>query len=318
MSEILSTDISPGRKLKKRNKSRKNPTGVLHLMLLPTIILLVVYAYIPMFGVLIAFQKFQITKGIAGFFFSPWIGFGNFVRVFNMPGATQAFINTVYIALMKIITMFFVPIIASLLLNEMKKQWYKRSIQTIIYLPHFLSWVILGGVLKNLLSLDGVVNGVVKSLGFSPIFFLGEPHIFPHILIWSNVWQEFGWSTIIFLAAITSIDPALYEAAIMDGANRWRQTWHITLPGMKPIIILCAVLSLGGILNAGFDQVFNLYSVPVYSTGDIIDTLVYRVGLGSGQYEIATAIGLFKSVVSLVFVSASYWLAKRFADYRIF
>ncbi|MDI6618116.1 MAG: ABC transporter permease subunit [Clostridiales bacterium] len=288
-------------------------------MMLPAVVLLFIYAYVPMFGILIAFEKFDITKGVIGFFTSKWVGMANFIRIFNMDGFKQALFNTINIAWWKMVAMFFVPLIASLLLNEIRQEGYKRSIQTIIYLPHFLSWVILAGILKNVLDLDGILNNTLHSLfGIKPIMFLGEPKIFPSVLVWTQVWQEFGWSTIIFLAAITGIDPALYEAAIVDGANRLQQTWHVTLPGMRSILVLCAVLSLGGILNAGFDQVFNLYSVPVYKTGDIIDTLVYRTGIANGQFEIATAVGLFKSVVSLIMVSLSYFLAYKLADYQIF
>lgn len=302
----------------KSKKNDRNQTGILHLMMLPCVILLVVYSYIPMVGILMAFEKFDLNKGPLGIFTSEWIGLANFKRMFNMIGFRQALFNTLNIAWWKMLVMFFIPIIVSLLLNEMKKEGYKRGIQTIIYLPHFLSWVILAGILKEVLGLDGVINQVLMGFGMESISFLGEPKIFPHVLVWSHVWQEFGWSTIIFLAAITGIDPSLYEAAIVDGANRWKQTIHVTLPGMMPIIILCAVLSLGGILNAGFDQVFNMYSVPVYSTGDIIDTLVYRVGITSGQYSLGAALGLFKSVASLIFVSLSYWLAYKLANYQIF
>ena len=301
-----------------RNRDNRYQTKMLHAMMLPCVLLLVVYAYLPMVGIVMAFQKFDINKGVMAFFTSEWIGPDNFTRMFNMVGFRDALFNTVNIAVQKIIFMFFIPIIISLLINEMKRQGYKRSIQTLVYLPHFLSWVILAGILKDFLGLNGIINQFIARSGWETINFLGTPEIFPHILVWSHVWQEFGWSTIIFLAAITGIDPGLYEAAIIDGASRWKQTIHVTIPGMMPIIILSGVLSLGGILNAGFDQVFNLYSVPVYSTGDIIDTLVYRVGVISGQYSLGAAMGLFKSTASLILVSLSYWLAYRFANYQIF
>jgi putative aldouronate transport system permease protein len=320
METLNNSGLSPQLKkpIKKKGNNSRNQTGILHLMMLPAVILLLVYSYGPMFGILMAFQKFDMSKGFLGFFTSRWIGLANFRRIFSMPDFRTAFFNTVNIAWWKMVAMFFVPLLAALLLNEIKKEWYKRSIQTIIYLPHFLSWVILAGILKDVLGMNGMVNMFLESLGFDKIFFLGEKTIFPWMLVWTNVWKEFGFSSIIFLAAITGIDPTLYEAAIVDGAGRLKQTWHVTLPGMRSVIVLCAVLSLGGILNAGFDQVFQLYSVPVYETGDIIDTLVFRIGLGSGKYELSTALGLFKSVVSLALVSTSYWLAYKFADYQIF
>jgi putative aldouronate transport system permease protein len=304
---------------KKKKTGSRLGTGALHLMLLPAVILLIIYAYLPMVGLVIAFQDFDIGKGVSAFWRSEFVGLAHFKRVFTNPDAGRAFYNTVYIAFWKIVTMFFVPVTVALLLNEIRKSFVKRSIQTLVYLPHFLSWVILAGILKDILSPDGLVNSVLsQTFGMEPYFWLGDKNLFPHLIVWTNVWKEFGFSTIVFLAAITGIDPSLYEAAWVDGAARWKQTWHVTLPGMKPIIVLCLVLSLGGILNAGFDQIFNLYSVPVLETGDILDTLVYRLSFSSGQYDVGTAIGLFKSVVSLIFVSLSYWLAYRYANYEIF
>jgi len=196
---------------------------------------------------------------------------------------------------------------------------FKRTVQTMIYLPNFLSWVILSGILLEILSpTTGIVNDLLAWLGFERIFFLGRADWFPAVMVISDVWKEFGFNTIVYLAALAGINPVLYEAAVIDGANRWRQTWHVTLPGMTPIIVLLATLSLGQVLNAGFDQIFNLYSPTVYETGDIIDTYVYRLGLANGQFGVATAVGLFKSVISLGLISLSYFLAYRFANYRIF
>nr|WP_192894660.1 ABC transporter permease subunit [Paenibacillus contaminans] len=288
----------------------------LHAMILPGFLIVLIYSYGPMFGLMIAFKKFMPSKGIWG---SPWVGWDNFQFILSLPDTSQIIRNTIIIAVMKMIAGLVVPITISLLLNEVRKALFKRTIQTLIYLPHFLSWIILGGILIDLLSpSQGIVNKVLGLFGVEPIFFLGDNRWFRFTLVTSDVWKEFGFSTIVYLAALTSINPALYEAAEIDGANRWRQTWHITLPGMLPIIVLLGTLSLGNVLNAGFDQVFNLYSTPVYETGDIIDTFVYRIGIQKAQYGIATAIGLFKSVVSLVFISVSYILAYRFANYRIF
>jgi putative aldouronate transport system permease protein len=288
----------------------------LHLMILPGLILVLIYSYGPMVGLVIAFQKFIPAKGLFG---SQWIGLDNFRYVLDLPGTMQVLWNTIFIAFMKIVAGLIVPIAVSLLLNELRKEFIKRGIQTMIYLPHFLSWIILGGVLIDILSPStGIVNQVLQWFGFEPIYFLGDNKWFPYVLVISDVWKEFGFNTIVYLAALTSIDPTLYEAAIVDGANRWKQTIHVTLPGMMPIIILLTTLSLGNVLNAGFDQVFNLYSPQVYESGDIIDTFVYRIGLVDAQFGVATAVGLFKSVVSFIFISLSYFLAYRLANYRIF
>jgi len=287
-----------------------------HLMILPGLILAAVFSYGPILGIVIAFQNFIPARGMFG---SDWIGFDNFSYIFTLSDTFVVVKNTIYIAAMKIVAGQIAPILTALLLNEVRKAIVKRSIQTLIYLPHFLSWVILGGIMVDILSpSSGIVNSFIQTLGMEPIDFLGDSKLFPYVLVVSDVWKDFGFSTIVYLAALTSINPALYEAAVIDGANRLKQMWYITLPGMLPIIILLATLNLGHILNAGFDQVFNLYSPQVYKTGDIIDTFVYRMGLIDAQYGLATAIGLFKSVVSLVMISVSYWLAYRLANYRIF
>lgn len=300
-------------RLKKKDWTRELP---LHLMMIPGIILLLIYSYGPMVGILMAFEKYNLTKG---FFRSEWVGLKNFKFILQIPDVYQVLWNTVFIAFMKVIAGLLVPIIIALLLNEVRIQLFKRSVQTIIYLPYFLSWVILGGIFIEILSPShGIVNKAIGLVGIQPVFFLGNDKIFPYLLVATAVWKDAGFGTIIYLAALTNIDPLLYEAAIVDGAGRWKQTWHVTLPGMKPIVILMMVLSLGGILNAGFDQVFNLYNTLVYSTGDILDTLVYRMGLIDRQYSLATCVGLFKSVVSVIFISISYKLADKVAGYRIF
>lgn len=288
----------------------------LHLMLIPGIILVLIYSYVPMAGIVIAFQKLNPIMGIRG---SEWVGVGNFVYVFNLPDTARVIWNTVYIATMKIVAGLAVPIIIALLLNELRSGLIKRGVQTLVYIPHFISWVLLGGVIADLLSAnEGIVNQLLTHLGMDTIFFLGSNDWFPFIVVITDVWKEFGFGTIVFLAAITGVSPTLYEAAIMDGANRFKQTVHITLPGMLPIIVLMATLSIGNVLNAGFDQIYNLYSPAVYESGDILDTMIYRVGLVETQYGVATAVGLFKSVVSLSLISLSYWLAYRLANYRIF
>lgn len=288
----------------------------LHILILPGLLAVLIFHYLPMFGIVMAFQKFVPAKG---FLESKWIGLDNFRYIFSMPNIWSIMWNTVYIAVLKIIAGLVIPILFALLLNEVRKNSFKRTIQTIIYFPHFLSWVILGGILIDVLSpSNGIANDVLKMIGMEPIYFLGNPKWFPYTLVLTNTWKEFGYSTIVYLAALTSIDPTLYEAAVVDGAGRLKQTWHVTLPGILPIVTLMTVLSLGNILNAGFDQVFNLYSPVVYSTGDIIDTLVYRIGIEEAQYSVSAAVGLFKSAISFVLVVLSNKLANKYAGYRVF
>jgi putative aldouronate transport system permease protein len=273
-------------------------------------------SYVPMFGIVMAFQKFVPAKGILR---SKFVGLDNFKYILAMPDTFQVLFNTVYISLMKIVLGIVIPVVVALLLNEVRNMTFKRSIQTVIYLPHFLSWIVLSGILIDILSpSSGIVNSFLGMFGIEPVFFLGDEKIFPYVLVSTDLWKEFGYGTIIYLAALTGVDPTLYEAAIVDGANRWKQTIHVTLPSIMYIIILMTVLSLGNILNAGFDQVFNLYSPAVYRTGDIIDTMVYRLGVVDAQYSAATAVGLFRSIVSFLFIAGSYKLAYKYGDYRIF
>jgi len=207
----------------------------------------------------------------------------------------------------------------ALMLNDVRSRAFKRSVQTIVYIPHFLSWVILAGIVVDILSpSEGIVNQALTAVGIKPIFFLGDDKVFPWTMVVTDVWKSFGFGTIVYLASLTDIDPTLYEAAAADGATRWQMTRHITLPGISGTILMLSTLSLGNILNAGFDQIFNLYGPLVYRTGDIIDTLVYRTGIINQQFGVATAVGLLKSVVSLVLIAIAYKLAAKYADYRVF
>ena len=288
----------------------------LHLMMLPAFVILLIYAYVPMLGLIIAFQHYTPASG---FFKSAFVGLKNFRFLFSAPGFEQSIFNTVYIAVLKIIMGQMIPIIFALLLNEIGKTWYKRTLQTIVYLPHFISWVLMAGIIIDILSpTTGIINGLLEWFGLKPIFFLGSDRWFPIIMVLTDVWKEFGWGTILYLAAITGINPSLYEAAITDGAGRWKQTLHITLPGILATIVLLATLSLGNILNAGFDQIYNLMSPVTMQSGDIIDTFVYRLGIQNAQYSIATAAGLFKSVISCFLIVISYRFAYRFAGYKVF
>lgn len=288
----------------------------LHIMLIPGIICIILFCYVPMGGIVMAFQKFVPAKGI---FESKWVGLDNFRYIFHLPNFLPVLRNTVLIAFGKIIAELFVPIVFALLLNEINHAFVKRTVQTIVYFPYFLSWVILGGIFIDILSpSNGIVNELLGLVGIEPIYFLGDEKWFPFTIIITATWKHFGYKTIVYLAALTGIDPTLYEAAVVDGANRWKQTIHVTIPGIVPIVTLMVVLSLGDILNAGFEQVFNLYSPSVYSTGDIIDTLVYRMGMVNTQYSVATAIGLFKSVISFILIVISNKLAGKLAGYRVF
>jgi putative aldouronate transport system permease protein len=283
-------------------------------MILPCVAVIVIFSYIPLYGVIIAFQRYNIALGFA----SPWVGLANFRHIFGQSHFVRTIWNTLYIAVFKIIGGIIVPVTFALLLNELRHGGIKNAFQTLVYLPHFLSWTIMAGILIDILALDGIVNIGLQAVSLPPVQFLSDPAIFPWTMIVTDIWKGFGFGTVVYLAVLTSIDPGLYESAIVDGAGRWKQTLYITLPLMSPIIILMTVLSLGSILNAGFDQIYNLYSPIVYTSGDIIDTYVYRMGIQQAQYSIGTAVGLFKSLISAVLIGTSQILADKLAGYRVF
>ncbi|MFR8001888.1 MAG: ABC transporter permease [Hydrogeniiclostridium sp.] len=286
-------------------------------MLLPGILFLLVYHIAPMFGSVIAFQDFVPAKG---FFGSRWVGLENFKFMFQLPDTWSILSNTLIIAVSKIIFNLIFAVLFAVLLNELRHLWLKKTIQTIAYLPHFLSWVILATIFRDILDPSGLVNTVLMNLHLigEPIFFLGDNSWFQGVIVATDVWKEFGYSAVMFIAALAGVNPELYEAAAIDGAGRLRRMWHITLTSIRPTIVLVATLNIANIFNAGFDQIFNLYSPVVYATGDVIDTYVYRAGFVSAQYSLATAVGLMKSVVSFILIVVSYKLADRFAGYRIF
>ncbi|AFC28939.1 ABC transporter permease [Paenibacillus mucilaginosus] len=295
-------------------KLRKN--GVLYWMLLPGVLLTLLFHYLPMAGLVIAFQDF---KPWLGFSKSAWVGLDHFRTAFQREDSLQVVWNTFFIACSKIIVNLVVPVIFALLLNEIRQMRFKKAVQTLVYLPHFLSWVVFGGIVSDMLSSQGIINTLLlPSLGLQPILFLADGDWFRFVIIFSDNWKEFGFATIVFLAALSNVDPSLYEATEVDGANRWQQTWTVTFPALVPIIIVVGTLAMGSVLNAGFDQIFNLYNPLVYDKGDIIDTFVYRVGLLNSQFGLGTAIGLFKSAVGFVMIVMAYYLASRFANYRIF
>lgn len=279
------------------------------LMLLPVIAYFIIFKYIPMGGIVIAFKDFKLGLGISG---SEWVGLANFVDAFRTRLFIRSVRNTLVISLLKLCVGFPAPIILALLLNEVRHNAYKRVVQTISYLPHFLSWVIMAGILSQLLSPNnGAVNALLKTLGRKdPVPFLLDNAYFRGTVVISDVWKGVGWGSILYLATISSIDPTLYEAAICDGASRPQRVRYITLPCIMPTITIMLILNLGGILDAGFDQLLNLYSSAVYETGDIIDTYVYRVGLVDWNYKLSTAIGLFKNIIGFVLVAGSNAVAK--------
>lgn len=303
---------------KKTSKLQNREFGsqfMYHVMMIPGILFLIVFSFVPMFGIVMAFQDYVPAKGITG---SSFVGLQHFKYMFSLPDISAVIRNTVVIALGKIILGTIVSIAFAILLNEIKNKLLKKSVQTLVYLPHFLSWVVLAAVITNMFKLDGSINQVLQSLGAERINFLGSNSVFQSLLIGTDVWKEFGYNSIVYLAAITAIDPGLHESAAMDGANWWKRVWHITIPGMLPIILLMAAMNLSNVLSAGFDQVYNLYTPSVYQSGDILDTYVYRIGLVSRQYSFGTAVGLFKSVIGMVLMIGANELAKKTTDRKIF
>ena len=302
-------------KVKKKQKSLYR-TRELHVMLIPAVVFTTVFAYLPIFGLVMAFQDF---KPLMGFRESPFVGLKQFQYIFTMPSFRTAFVNTMIISFFKIILSILVPLILSLMLNEVTKSWFKRSVQTIVFIPYFFSWAILAGMILEIFAYDGIINNTMMHLfGMEPTAFLVSNKYFRTIIIGSDVWKGMGYNTVLLLAAITNVDPTLYEAAQVDGAGRWKQVLHVTLPSILPMVAVLTVLGLGNILNAGFEQILIMYNPTVERTVDILDTLVYRLGMTSHQYSAAAAMGLFKSVISLIFVGTSYLILYKKSDYRVF
>ena len=288
-----------------------------HLLVLPGLLDVLVYTILPFFGNIIAFQDF---RPIRGFLRSEWVGLENFEYMFRLRDTKRIFTNSLIIASCKLVFSLIGSIIFALLLHECYSKAAKKTVQTICFLPHFLSWVILATIFRSMFGEGGVVNSILKNVGIveTDINFLGSNSIFRWILIGTDVWKEFGYGAIIFMAALAGISPELYEAADIDGATRWDKMVHITLPGIAVTIVLVMTLNLSSILNAGFDQVYNLYTPVVYESGDIIDTYVYRASFINAQYSLATAIGLLKSAVSFILITVSYYTAYKTTGYRLF
>ena len=287
----------------------------LYLMLIPVIAYYVVFHYVPMYGAQIAFKDYKFNLGIIR---SPWVGFEHFQYLFSLRSFKEIFRNTILISTYKLIFGFPAPIILAILLNELRIIPYKKAVQTVSYLPHFLSWVILAAIFTQLLSPStGALNILLTKLGFEPIFFLGNKSWFRSVLVFTSVWKGVGWGSIIYLASIAGINPEIYEAAIVDGAGRMRRIWHVTLPGLTPVITILLIFAIGRLTLDDFDQIFNLYNPSVYSVGDVISTYTYRKGLVELQYSFSAAVGLFQNAISLVLIVIVNWVTKRFNEYGI-
>ena len=312
----LRTQIQPGWQIK-LNKllARLARYWPLYVMLLPGVLYFLIFRYWPIYGLVIAFKNFRVLDGITA---SPWVGFDNFEALFKSPLFMRAMRNTVIISGLKLLVGFPMPIILALMLNEVRHERVKRVIQTISYLPHFLSWVIIYAVLIALFSpARGLITQMLSTPGGVPVPFLTDPKLFLGVIITSDIWKEIGWGAIIYLAAITSISPELYEAAAIDGASRLKQIWYISIPGMMPVILLMFILRMGNILDAGFDQIYILYNPLVYESVDIIDTWVFRNGIEEFRFGLSTAASVFKSAFGLVLLLVANRLAKRISGQGI-
>jgi putative aldouronate transport system permease protein len=281
---------------------------LIYFFVIPGILFYFVFSYLPLYGIVIAFKDFRISRGISG---SSWAGLKYFEQLFSTPDFFKVLANTVIISLYKIVFSFPVPIILAILLNEIGNKRFRSVAQSLMYLPYLISWVILGGIIYNMLSMDGILNGFREMLGMQPILYLGEKQYFRFLLVITDIWKNSGWFAIIYLAALTKINSELYEAATVDGASWLRKIWHITLPGIKDVMIVLFIISMGHLLSAGFEQVFVLYNQRVYETGDILDTFIFRYGILQGRFSFAAAAGLFMSLVSAILLLVADRISKR-------
>ncbi len=288
----------------------------MYLLAFPGLLYFFIFRYIPMWGILISFQNYSPFQGMLG---SPWVGLEHFQRFFSNPDFLLLFRNTLAINTLSLVFFFPLPIVLALMLNEVRNAAYKKIVQSIVYLPHFLSWVIIVGITFLLFSTgDGVVNQMLVALGFEKVDFLTNKSYFWAMLTAQSIWKDAGWGTILFLAAMASIDPQLYEAAKIDGASRFRQIWHVTLPGIRPVIVILLILRIGHMMDVGFEQVFLMMNGAVSEVADVFDTYVYRLGVKQGQFSYSTAVGLFKSVVGLLLVIGANKLAKKLGEEGVY
>lgn len=289
----------------------------IYLMLLPVLVFYILFSYLPMYGITLAWKDYRPKLGIMN---SEWVGWKNFEYIFSMPDLGIAIKNTLRISILKLLICFPMPIIFAILLNEVTRKTYKKTIQTIIYLPNFISWVILGGIVKMLLAHDsGAINNLIEQLGGERIYFMLEPDYFYTILIITEIWKSTGWGTIIYTASIAGIDGNLYEAAELDGCKRFGLIWHITIPMILPIITVMLIMQISNIMNAGFDPVYNLYNPTIYEKADIIDTYAYRLFMEMrGKEEASAAVGIFKTVINFILLILGNWLTKKINGYNMF
>lgn len=283
----------------------------LNLLALVGILYFVIFKYLPMLGIYMAFTNYRGVGGIAGIFTAEFVGFSHFERFFSSVYFGRLLKNTLLISLYRIVFSFPMPIILALLINEISGKVFKKSVQTISYLPHFLSWVVVSGLISTLLSTSGPINSLITAMGGTPVYFLSDTKYFRSILIISDIWKNVGWGSIIYLATIAGISPDLYEAADLDGATRWQKICHITLPCISNTVAVMLILQVGKVLTEGFEQIFNMYNPAVYEVADVFTTYVYRIGLTNQQYSYSAAVGLFESVVSLLLVISANYFSKK-------
>lgn len=288
----------------------------LYLLLMPCIIYFIVFNYVPMYGLVLAFKDFKFSKGILG---SDWVGLENFKYLFNLDMFYTVLKNSLRLSLMRLVFYFPIPIILALALNEVPFLRFKRLAQTTIYLPYFISWVVIGGILVNLLSPSwGIVNSVIKLFGGEPVFFLGKAEYFPEVVVGSSIWKTAGWDTIIYLAALSAINPDLYEAAAIDGASRLQRIWHVTLPGIKSTIVILLLLNIGSLMTNGFEQIYMLQNGSNLAVSEVFETYSYRLGIVNGRFSFATTVGLFSSVVGFILLFIADRTAKALGEEGIF
>jgi putative aldouronate transport system permease protein len=298
-------DVRHGPGKKRTSKSLRKTYRWFYALLIPGIVYVIIFKYLPMIGLVMAFKDISIAEGMKGIFTAPFVGFKHYSRFFQSPNAVRLLRNTLWISFLNILFGFPLPIALAVMVSELKAKRFQKLAQTVSYLPHFISWVVASSLFVNLFTTSGgALATIMKSLGQTPVMILGNPKYFVQLIVSTNIWKEIGWNTIIYIAAITSVDSTLYEAAEIDGASRFQRIKYITLPSIAFIIAMTFILQCGYILDAGFEQIVLMYSEAVYEVGDIIDTYVYRVGLKQMEYSYATAVGLFKSVVSLAVVMA--------------
>lgn len=302
---------------RRRNESRLqwffrsvSESRMSYLMVLPAIVVTIIFSYVPMYGVTLAFKDYSMKLGIFG---SPWVGFKHFERLLALPEIKSVLLNTIVISFGRILFEFPVPLIIALLLNEMAQARYKKFLQTVFTLPHFLSWVVLAGILRNFLRYDGTINHLIMMLGMEPVSFLNSAELFKPMLFVTNIWKVAGWSVIIYMATITGIDPTLYEAAVVDGANRLQKVIHVTLPAMKGIILLSLLMALANVMNAGFDQIFNLMNALTEEAGQIVDTYIYKITFQQiPDFSFSTAVGLFKGIINCLLLITADRIVRKF------